>query len=582
MSIPRAAPREGALALFLVLLSLVAYARALPAPYMWDDVSLIADNPALEDPANILRYFVEDLGHFNQSPRDMGFYRPMQALTFHLEAMTFGKRAPVHRAINALWHGVAAASIFFLARAFALPLGVAFFTGLLFVLHPLATEQVALVANRGGVMAGALYLAVLALLARAATNGELVILSRPFVILSEAKDLATRRTTRAFALALALYAIALLTKDEALTLAAPAAALAFFLPAARIGARKEILCFAQDDGCGERLRLAARLAGPVAALALAYVVWRWFVLDISHGGRIEVTFPLATRVAAIPAIALKAFALAFVPTNLRAIRTADIASLASPGVAIGATLVWIAIFFAAWRARRAAPIVPFAALLFAATMAPSSGLVPLLRPIAEHYYYLPTAAMCLAMGGVIGVLIERPGWRIRRGIAVGAASAVVVIFGVMTWQRLGAWTSEEALWRDNFSKEPRNTHVMNNLGTLAAIRGDSQEAFQMFRAAAFTGEPNPKALANLARAAIDLGQYPDAARALDLLLANRPKDRKAWFSLGRLSVRAATDSARDRIESIRARAGENADAASVFDTGVAYERSQIAKESSAP
>jgi protein O-mannosyl-transferase len=492
-------------AVFLIIAAAcLAYARAVPAPYMWDDITLVEKNATLDDNANIPRYFLEDLGHFNRYAREMGFYRPMQALTFHTEVALFGRSAPAQRTVNILLHALAAVALMLLARTLLRSDRWALFAGLLFAVHPLCTEQVALIADRGGVLAGALSLWTLALIARAfPENGPV-------------------RAHGLYA-ACAFYVLALLSKDEALTMAAPALAWVYLAHPARRRSAKDY----------------ALAAAPIAALALIYVGWRWGILDITHAQRaLEVEGGLATRAAAIPRLTLQALRLALLPVGLRPYRSFDYAAWTTPAAVISSAAVWIAVFAAAFLARKKAPAIAFGVFFFAASMAPSSGLVALIRPVAEHYYYLPTAGVCLALAGAAEAAS-------RYRAAVLAALVVLAIFFAGTIYRCGYWRSETLLWADNAQKEPRDSRVMNNLGIASVESGDREKAVEYFRLSVKADPGNYKARVNHANLALELGRPEGVLEDISAVLAAESRNKKALVQLGRLCALFPSAEAKD-------------------------------------
>jgi protein O-mannosyl-transferase len=475
----------------LLLISFAVYAPALTAPYMWDDLSLIENNPTLDDHGNISRYFTSDLGLYNQHPRLMGFYRPLQALSFHIEVAVFGRNAPWQRAVNILLHGLAAIALYLIALSLLKSKTGAFFAGLLFAAHPLCSEQVCLVANRGGVATGALTLWTLALITRATGVGGKL------------------KNTPLIAAAF-LYVAALLFKPEPLTLFVPVAAW---------------LLLARPNRNGERKPWIAT-AGMIAGLAAAYALWRWGFLGISHGHK-SVNVDLLTRLLALPRLTLDALRLSLLPVGLRAIRSADYEALSALPGFFASTLIWLILLVLAWRRRREHPVFAFAAVFFATAIAPYSGLVALVRPVAEHYYYLPAAATCLALAG-LGEVIS------RKRLARCLLATLVVLFACATILRAFVWQNEERLWLDNALKEPANSQVLNNLGTVCAQRNDYDSAWLFFTQAASANPSNIKARLNRANVGIETGRHSEIIGDITDALLVDPCNRKALILLGRL------------------------------------------------
>ncbi len=492
----------------LTALAVVVYARALPAPYLWDDVSLIGQNPSYENSANLPLYFVEDLGHFNRDPRRMGFYRPLMALTFHVEIALFGRHAPVQRAINVLWHALAAIAVWLLAQTLLHSRHRAAWAAALYAVHPLASEQVLLIANRCGLMVGALSLWTLVLFTR--------------VIPPEGEPRRDRLPG-----AMILYLLALLSKPNALVLIVPALA---WLWLARPQQRRSAAAW-----------LTVSL--PLAALAVLYVVMRWGILRISHAHK-AVGVDLLTRVLAVPALTLDALRLSLLPLGLRAIRIVDYAGWTSPLAVLGTTALWLILLLVLWRLRKQSNAPLFGIIWFAATIAPTAGLVALVRPVAEHYYYLPLVGVILMLAGM------GDGLPARKPVVAGAL-ALLVVFAAATVDRAGDWRSEERLWRDNLEFEPRSSEVLNNLGTAYAEQKRGDDALAMFNRAAQVNPGNVKARLNRAHLGLSLKKYEGVLDDLRAVLAYDPCHPKALMHLGRLTILTADPAADELAERLQ-------------------------------
>jgi hypothetical protein len=145
---PSAAPSPQVLALALATIAgaaLLAYANTLSAPFVFDDLTAIAGNPTIRHlwpPWAALSPPVEAGGAAG---------RPLVNLSFALNYALGGERVEGYHALNLLIHLAAGLALFGLVRrTLALPLlrarwgavalPVAFFTALLWTVHPLLTE----------------------------------------------------------------------------------------------------------------------------------------------------------------------------------------------------------------------------------------------------------------------------------------------------------------------------------------------------------------------------------------------------------------------------------------------------------
>ncbi|MCZ7583098.1 MAG: tetratricopeptide repeat protein [Deltaproteobacteria bacterium] len=487
---------RASVAVGLLLAAFVIYARGVSAPYLWDDVSLIEQNRTLDDTANIPRYFLEDLGHFNRDPREMGFYRPLQALAFHLDAALFGRNAAAERAINILWHALAGIAVFLLAATVIPSERWAAAAGFAFVLNPLSSEQVMLIANRGGLMTAVLALWTLVFLERSLRNGKAI-------------------CRKSLAVAAVLYLAALLSKPEAITMPALTALWFIFAHPKRI----------------REARVWIATIGLVTAVTAAYAFWRWGYLGITHGHRVEgFALPFRDRFLAAPRIMLEALRLILLPVNLRVVRSVNIAEYANAASFAVSAATWLVFFAAAFAARKRAPGLLFGLLFFALAVGPYSGLVTIMRAVVEHYYYIPTVGVCVALGAGFA------SWR-RERVAVIVAAAVFASYAAGTVNRLGPWRSEHALWLDNVRKEPMNPHALNNLASVYAERGEPEQALPYLDASIAVNPGDVKARANRANLAVTLERWDTVLEDVRVVLDREPCHAKALVHLGRLMVR---------------------------------------------
>lgn len=510
----------------IILATAIVYTPAVPGPYLWDDHSLIADNPTLDEAGNIPRYFLEDLGTFNQNPRRMGYYRPLQPLTFHLEVALFGRSAPLQRCTNILLHALAALALFGLASTLLPTRGWALAAALLFAVHPLCSEEVCLIANRGGMLAGALSL------------GTLYFLSRAFADPGKTDG-------KWLALAGLAYSAALLSKLTALVLIAPALAWLWL----------------KKEPAGRRQFLQTFIL--IGGLALAYMAWRWGYLGISHAEK-AVDIPFHIRLLAMPRLGLFVLGLTLAPLQLHAIREPDLFAWVGPWPTGISSLVWLLLLVITWRLRKHQPLFLFTVLFFSAFFSPTAGLVPLVRPVAEHYYYLPTAGVCLAAAGLFASVP-------RKKIAQTLAVAVALTLATGTVYRAIVWSSPEYLWLDNIAKDPGVAEGYNNLGALYAEWNSPAEAYIYIDRALQLNPADEKTRLNHARLATDLNRFPEALTDFRTLLQKEPCPEKALFHLGRLAARTNNPD----IETLYRPYSEQPECARFFYWGRQYEKSQL-------
>lgn len=128
-------------------LGLAVYACALTAPFKTlDDGYSIIHNPDIKDFANIAKIFRSSFfggGHY---------YRPLVSFSFMIEYHLFGLNSFYYNLDNLILHLLIVVSLFYLMLAILKDRMAAFFTSLLFVIHPIHWEAVANIPGRAVIL----------------------------------------------------------------------------------------------------------------------------------------------------------------------------------------------------------------------------------------------------------------------------------------------------------------------------------------------------------------------------------------------------------------------------------------------
>jgi tetratricopeptide (TPR) repeat protein len=137
----------------------------------------------------------------------------------------------------------------------------------------------------------------------------------------------------------------------------------------------------------------------------------------------------------------------------------------------GLTLLALAIA-AAWRARKAHPIVAFAIAGYAVLFAPTSSLLlPIGTIMGERLAYSPSIMFCL--------LVSYAGWQLSRGHerpAIAAFVVLMVIFSGLTIARNRTWSDELTFFRAQVESAPDSAKAHYGLGGALANSGDDRAA----------------------------------------------------------------------------------------------------------
>jgi len=119
---------------FIILIGLIVYANALFNGFVWDDFAFILNNLDLRT-TNVFQLFIMNV--FNNG----GYYRPLSALYFYVLYHIFGNQAFYYHLIQVLLHIVNTGFLFLLLKKFVRK-PIAFFSALIFLLHPIQVESV--------------------------------------------------------------------------------------------------------------------------------------------------------------------------------------------------------------------------------------------------------------------------------------------------------------------------------------------------------------------------------------------------------------------------------------------------------
>jgi MFS family permease len=387
-------------------------AAGLGNEFAQDDLALIANNPRVHGLATWRELLTSP---YWPPPHSEDLYRPLMSLLLALQYAAGAGSPAIFRVVSAVLYAAASLAVLLLARRLA-PASVALGVGLLFAVHPVHVEPVALAVGQNELL--------VTLLAALMVTRYLDFRSR---------DDGTVTTTQWTELGV-YYVLALLSKEHALVLpallvAAEAILLAPRSPRRWRGLAPGFVALAAIAGGFVALRtavLSGRLAGSFTAEALE---------GLSLGGRaltMLTVVPEWVRLLTWPAHLQADYSPAEITASTRF----------GPTEAVGLVLV-VAMILVAWQTRRRAPLITFGLAWSALALAPVSNVViPTGIVLAERTLFLASAGWLLAAGGVAAMLWPRePATQYRAGLA--ATCLLLTVAGaVRSVRRFAAWRDE--------------------------------------------------------------------------------------------------------------------------------------------
>jgi tetratricopeptide (TPR) repeat protein len=215
---------------------------------------------------------------------------------------------------------------------------------------------------------------------------------------------------------------------------------------------------------------------------------------------------------------------------------------------LGLIIIAGAIYWMLHSRRRNQPV--FACLLFAAiTYLPISGIFSLNASVAEHWIYVPSAFVFLAIaleaaqlfraGGTTSVSSEflgrdraRPSkWQpkpITKFALLGLFTIWLLFLGVRTFIRTFDWKDERTFFQRTIASGGDSARMLINLGSLEMNEGKLEDAAVHFHAALQKKPDQPMALLNLGAIALKENDFKLAHDLLNRAAQMPPVDAEAY------------------------------------------------------
>lgn len=475
------------LLLALLLATLAAYHPAWHGGMLWDDDGHVTRS-GLRSTAGLWRIWF-DVGATQQ-------YYPVLHSVFWVLHRLWGDDTLGYHLVNIALHVLSAFLLALIMRRLAVP--GATLAALIFALHPVQVESVAWISEMKNTLSVVFYLsAALAYL-----------------------RFDQRREKRLYALALALFLLALLSKTVTATL--PAALLVVFW---------------WQRGRLDRNRDVMPLVPFFALGAAGGLVTVWVERALIGAQGAEFSFTLIERCLIAGRAIWFYLGKLIWPSNLIFIY---------PRWQVSQGLWWqylyplgaIALLAALWflRKRSRGPLA--AMLLFCGTLFPALGFVNVFpfrfSFVADHFQYLASIAIvALFAAGVAGIGKR---WNVRPRAAAAVTLAVGGALAFATWRQSHLYVDSQTLYRATISRNPSCWLAYNNLGVLRLLGPDAggnvREAIADIMEALRLNPDYPDAHNNMGYALREMGRFEEAMAHDKEALRLAPNFAEAHNNLG--------------------------------------------------
>jgi protein O-mannosyl-transferase len=463
-----------------------SYAPSLRDGFVWDDYALVMRDPLIRS----WRLIPEGFRHFLFTDATASdFYRPIQRLTFTLEYCAFAFRPSVFHFTSICCHLAAAVALYFLAvellRFFSASGKwrdhVALIAVILWAVHPINSSAVIYISGRADPLATAFGLAGLYFGMR---------------------NLRADNRQRRLWLIAATVAFLLSALSKELGLIFPLLWLVILIAGAQWNAIRSAIAV-------------------IALVGVAYFSFRLPAERVPPPPSATTIPPLVRPVLVARAVAEYAGVLIF-PRNLHMDRDVEThpsgfspASISEVSerelqTLIGLVLIAAAIYMVVRLRKNSAILI--CALLAVVAYLPVSGIFPLNATVAEHWLYLPSAFLFLAVCLTIQNFAEK-----REGQSKAIAIATLLCIGLLgsrTFARTFDWKDQRTFLERTIQAGGDSSRMLTNLGGLELAQGDLAIAKKHLQSALEKEPDQPFALINLAAVAIKQHDFKAARETL--------------------------------------------------------------------
>lgn len=462
---PQRSQREIVTFLILFLLAFLPYVNTLFNNFVYDDNFQVVGNPYIHSFRYLRQIFTTTVWSFQGAQGASNYFRPMMTFGYLLIYQIAGSIPFSFHLFNLVLNGITVLLVFCLLRRFSGE-RIALIAAGLFALHPIHTESVAWIADVTDLELTVFYLAAFLL----------------YVRLPESSH-----KWRVRAAVCAVFALALLSKEQAMTL--PVLAMIFEH-------------FYRDDRSMTTLSEKASRYAPLWVFAAIYLAARTIVL----GGVASVTLRpnLSWYSTILSAIALVGEYLGKLiwPVHFSAFYVFHPSGhLTDPAVLFGLlAIAACALLFAILWQR--AHLVSFSLLCLFLPLGPvlNARWMPA-AVFAERYLYLPSVGFCwlVAWGALKLWNTEAPAWLRPFARAVPAMLALIAVgYAIRTVTRNRDWANDETLFTQVLETQKDAGLMRNNLGVVSFNRGDLTGAEREWLEALGAGGTDTFALGNMA------------------------------------------------------------------------------------
>ena len=439
-------------------------------------------------------------------------WHPLTWVSHQADCSVFGADPGGSHRVNLLFHVANTLLLFLFLRGTTGALWRSVFVAALFAWHPLHVESVAWAAERKDVLSAFFWLLTLLAYAKYVTSEKWRVTSP-----APAPPLITHRSPLFYLLALALFALGLMSKPMVVTLP-------FVLLLLDVWPLKRISDF----------------RFPISNLPIRLLVEKIPFFALSLGGCV-MTMHAQRSGGAVSPVQLSCRlmnALLTYPRYLAKIFWPSDLSIIYPyryhwpaAAVIGAVVLLLAVSFLAVKFIRQSPWVFTGWFWFLGTLVPTIGIIQVgAAAMADRYTYLPSIGLfAMLVWSAAEFCAQRPSGKIILTLVGGSALVGCVL---ATSIQITYWRDSVNLFLHSLEVTENNYVTDNCLGKAFELTGNPARALVLFREAVRLEPRYPQSQFNLATCLIGFGLMDEALQHLQAAAELEPRNPDVQFNLG--------------------------------------------------
>ncbi len=519
--------------LVIFVLTLAAYSNIFSNDFVLDDYDLVADWPLIQDFRNFPQFFISfippDGQPWSYSPIKTFFY----AISYHL----WGENLLEYHLFSIFIHLISTFVVFKLTSLFLKNSWIAFWTTLLFGLHPVHVESLTHITNSFDTI-GILFLLV---------SYYFYIRSVPYRPLVETFATALSpphkfdwdKTKNAGGIFNFNYKMSMIFAGLAIFTNELSVSLPLLILVYDLYFRGEKIA---------NIKIAMRTI-PFFLLVAFYTMMKWMVLGSWTQSRYLYDSFYLTMLVVFKAW-VKYLALSFLPGTLtyNHILSPGIFSLnvndfdkyavlsqsfLDPQILLSLIFV-VAVFYFAFKIYKNHPVTLFGLSWFFISLLPASQIVPGEIFFAEKYLYTGIFGICLLIAYGLYQLFDERILKLKRYAPTLATSLLlffVTYYGLKTYVRNRDWKDQITLLKSAVQVNPHSASLYIDLGLAYIDFGSYKEALEQFKKAASLQPDNAHIYFSMAEGYHKLKQYEEELRSLKKAVELNPDFAEAYYNL---------------------------------------------------